>query len=712
MKGNSGAVKLDWKKLAAIEVNRFEHDLENNSWSVEEIGNIISYSFIDVEFNLVEIDQNFVKLFKLAQIIIRHLLKKLSSLKSLEEQVSTSRSLNVENRKLRKLLEIYKQALCSSSSTISSDLIQCPNCPKAFGDINFLQSHLKRRHPETGLEAKGLLPLTRRINQYTDAIQSSTITTQSIENLKKELQCIRDQLDNTRNELNSEREARMNLEVKIANELEERGFTRPQSSRGQRLEKKCRERVAEPSVHSLEKLSSGLEGKKTVEISIDCGSKGRGQQDLTNLLLSHTQEVRNIGSRLEKMLQKLDNQPSSSEIMTLDSKAIEFSGQNSSHPYDDTSGNKMAMKDREKLLSEISDQLRALGVEEGNSIDYQTFQKTLKEVRAKRKRMRTHEKADQLTNILNDQIRAPDVKKITQRDQLISSQNSRVTPFDEIQTMAKIENDVRSAINSTGKESDSSNVWRPKSVLLLRDETGKLIGREGKKFEKKLRFSETRIEISPEDTEDDGEDEEEEEEEEEEYQNASKQTGQSDGNLATEYNDDESDDDEESNSIEPGEETAEVSSTSKHDDKSKEMSSKSVAQVSSDPVAYSSISDHLKATDLQWFDSDTSDTEEEMDVKQKGETSKKDGLTKVGSLLTDKNEPGELLQNVSVQELTKLIEEQLRQSRSRGKLTTSAVPVAGDTSNESKRKESDGELEGWMQKDMDDIDKYLGHDRL
>lgn len=50
MKGNSGTMKLDWKKLAAIEVNRFEHDLENNSWSVEEIGNIISYSFIDMEF--------------------------------------------------------------------------------------------------------------------------------------------------------------------------------------------------------------------------------------------------------------------------------------------------------------------------------------------------------------------------------------------------------------------------------------------------------------------------------------------------------------------------------------------------------------------------------------------------------------------------------------------------------------------------------------
>lgn len=657
---------------------------------------------------MAEIDQNFVKLFKMAQIIIRHLLKKLSSLKSLEEQVSTSRCLNVENRKLRKLLEIYKQALCSSSSTISSDLIQCPNCPKAFGDINFLQSHLKRRHPETGLEAKGLLPLTRRINQYTDAIQSSTITTQSIENLKKELQCIRDQLDNTRNELNSEREARMNLEVTIANELEERGFTRPQSSRGQRLEKNSRERVAESGIHSLEKLSSSLGGKKTVEISIDCGSKGRGQQDLTNLLLSHTQEVRNIGSRLEKMLQKLD-QPSSSEIMTLDSKVIEFCGQNSSFLYDDSHENKAVTKDRERLLSGISDQLRALGVEEGHSIDYQTFQKTLKEVRAKRRRMRTHEKADQVLNILNDQIRTQDVKKFTQEEQLSSSVNSRVPPLDEIQTMAKIENDVRSAIITTDEKSDCSNVQRPKSVLLLRDESGQLIGREGKKFEKKLRFSETRIEISPEDTEDD-DDGEDEEEEEEEYQNTSNQTSQSDGNSCTEYND-ESEDDEESNSIEPGEETAEVSS-SKPDDKSKEMSSKPVAQVSCHPVAYSSISDHLKATDLQWFDSDTSDTEEEMDMKQKGEASKKDELTKVSSLLSDKNEPGELLQNVSVQELTKLIEEQLRQSRSRGKLMTTAVPVAGDTSKEWKRKDFDGDLERWMQKDMDDIDKYLSHDQL
>ena len=64
MKGDPGVVKLDWKKLAAIEVNRFEHDLENSSWSVEEIGNIISYSFVDTEFVSFKRSLNIFSLFQ------------------------------------------------------------------------------------------------------------------------------------------------------------------------------------------------------------------------------------------------------------------------------------------------------------------------------------------------------------------------------------------------------------------------------------------------------------------------------------------------------------------------------------------------------------------------------------------------------------------------------------------------------------------------
>lgn len=51
MKSNFEGTKVDWKKLAGIEVSQFEQDLiHNQRWSVEEIGTMIAYSFIDSEF--------------------------------------------------------------------------------------------------------------------------------------------------------------------------------------------------------------------------------------------------------------------------------------------------------------------------------------------------------------------------------------------------------------------------------------------------------------------------------------------------------------------------------------------------------------------------------------------------------------------------------------------------------------------------------------
>lgn len=51
MKSNIRSSKVDWKKLAAIELSQFESDLINNKrWSVEEIGSMIGFSSIDSEF--------------------------------------------------------------------------------------------------------------------------------------------------------------------------------------------------------------------------------------------------------------------------------------------------------------------------------------------------------------------------------------------------------------------------------------------------------------------------------------------------------------------------------------------------------------------------------------------------------------------------------------------------------------------------------------
>ncbi|XP_071950336.1 uncharacterized protein [Antedon mediterranea] len=158
--------RLDWRKIAAVDVDRIKADAD---WSVLQ-QNIqhVTYCNIDQELDLRSVDSTFVKLFKLAQMIIEYLMISQEHLGSVVSTLEQKLAKMVEahsnvTMKISKQTEELKQVkqenkrrkkmLASQQSFIQSNennYHKCLYCPKAFVHVGYLQSHVERKHPESG----------------------------------------------------------------------------------------------------------------------------------------------------------------------------------------------------------------------------------------------------------------------------------------------------------------------------------------------------------------------------------------------------------------------------------------------------------------------------------------------------------------------------------------------------------------------------------
>ncbi|XP_015792552.1 zinc finger protein Dzip1-like [Tetranychus urticae] len=726
--------RIDWRKLSAIEVNTFESELQSNRWSVSEIGSMIAYSYIDSEFDLNSVDSNFIKVFKLSQIVIAYLLEKyFNHYEQLKEQVDQANYIVQENRKLRKLLEVYKQAFTfggSISRSIGTDIseenhdklfnqFQCPDCPKAFGNSVYLQSHIYRRHPENSIISRGLMPLTQRINQYHSALLPSA----TVDDVKKELENLKDQLKKTEDQLVEEKESRMALQVHLDTELEAK-IKQLTSLLELNKNGDNSNLISQPS--NIQQTDGGsklsLEDENTDnrdetdgdQISPSKPLNVEETQNLTGLLLAHTQEVRNLGSNLQKLVDKLWSNDSlaglksSNDIGQLENdKKIETKVNAQS-----TSEKTESENDREfssqgiQVLSYLDRYMEALGIMDKSCIRSNEFAEAMKVIKERRKRIGFQDKVDSLKDALEYEIRT---RKIGQTLAQLNDESTSSTMHDKSLNASQKDSVkspwliAKSSLEETSaKQQEKQNrvrfggitiqeldkaqpqefkaekvpkkLWtKPKSVLIRRDAQGNRIGNVDNKPKRRISFSEKRIEISPEYSSDD-----------DDFDQMMA------GEIQTATIEVTEDD-----KLESINDSAMDISLNKAQSCPKPLYLQPSPELLSDPAPPTpkprasksfGLNDHLSTADLKWFDSDGSDEIEEDNLERKksqkvNNTKNIENSNKTLSMALDDDD-----QRVSVTELTKIIEEQLhnrqnRQANSKTNLTNSVDAVTGKSNN-------------------------------
>ncbi|XP_065840630.1 cilium assembly protein DZIP1L-like isoform X2 [Oscarella lobularis] len=156
-------VRVDWRAIAAVDIERVTRNLDVRILQ----DNVMNVAFCDIEKEEgLSVDPNFVKVFRLAQLIIEYVLhcqKQMESeLKVVSQQLETATkaenelkqivshreqelvTVKKENRKRRKML----QAAQSLMQAGANGYHKCSLCSKAFISGAFLQSHMQRRHGE------------------------------------------------------------------------------------------------------------------------------------------------------------------------------------------------------------------------------------------------------------------------------------------------------------------------------------------------------------------------------------------------------------------------------------------------------------------------------------------------------------------------------------------------------------------------------------
>ncbi|KAI8921456.1 Iguana/Dzip1-like DAZ-interacting protein N-terminal-domain-containing protein [Entophlyctis helioformis] len=164
--------RLNWRMLAAIDADRVMRDVDVPA--LQEIMENVTFCDIDAE-DLRYIDPNFVKLFRLAQMMIEYLLhsqdyladqraelrQELDELRlihrqdteSIEALTADSDAAKKELRTLRKTLYAYQLVAklpggISQNTSSQAVYHRCMHCPKVFSSQQYLDAHLQRRHSE------------------------------------------------------------------------------------------------------------------------------------------------------------------------------------------------------------------------------------------------------------------------------------------------------------------------------------------------------------------------------------------------------------------------------------------------------------------------------------------------------------------------------------------------------------------------------------
>ncbi|XP_067042610.1 uncharacterized protein [Acropora muricata] len=217
--------KVEWRMLASVDVDRIQQEMEVKTLQ----NNIMHVTFCNIEAEVgmqsFGCDPNFIKMFKLAQLIIEYLL---------HSQQFLSANLDAENRTLREAMEVaqkskdeleerreaykklkkqcqkQKQWIAEYQLLIragASGQHKCPCCAKSFVSHEYVVSHVKRKHVEYASQMNGMLTSVAPFKSG-NAVTVETkhgMTEQEKSNLEQELERIKERLQKTERELQEER---------------------------------------------------------------------------------------------------------------------------------------------------------------------------------------------------------------------------------------------------------------------------------------------------------------------------------------------------------------------------------------------------------------------------------------------------------------------------------------------------------------------------
>ncbi|XP_028392476.1 uncharacterized protein LOC114517034 [Dendronephthya gigantea] len=331
--------RVDWRKLAAVDVNRIARELDFKSLQ-ENIMNI-TFCNIEAEMDSHLVDPNFVKLFQLSQLIIEYLMHSQQFLqfkinemeatlkdneqglekksKELEEKQNSVNHLKKENRKARKMLAEYQLMM----RTGASGMHKCPFCPKVFVSNDYLLAHLQRRHPEQNSQMTN--GFARQTTKESRPLQDSNTAING--ELLQELSEIKERLASTERQLKQERNEQQRIEkedkeMHKIKELEDR-YTQWKEDEQQRQTHEMREfkdsvmlelRQVHDEKNALEQkivdLQQRSERKSLIrgiqdEDETDAPSSKQQRQDMEVIRRELHQEVNSIQTHAEEEMKKM-----------------------------------------------------------------------------------------------------------------------------------------------------------------------------------------------------------------------------------------------------------------------------------------------------------------------------------------------------------------------------------------------------------------------
>lgn len=240
--------RIDWRKLASVDVDRVARDVDIQT--LQENTSNVTFCDVQAELEPNSLDPNFIKLFRLAQLIIEYLMYSqecLSSALSSQEQQLLEKSQRIEDlkAKLEKQKVKFKKVDEKPSYVILNgigDQHKCSYCPKLFMNELYLHSHIQRRHPDQSaivsivdpqinnavgkelLEIKEQLKMTEnRLLAEKNLLENASVKEQ-IEFSRREVELWQEmekwkveQLEDHRKELSTVREQFLN-DLKVVNE--------------------------------------------------------------------------------------------------------------------------------------------------------------------------------------------------------------------------------------------------------------------------------------------------------------------------------------------------------------------------------------------------------------------------------------------------------------------------------------------------------------
>lgn len=216
---------VDWRMLASVDVDRIQRDMDVKTLQ----DNIMHITFCNIEAELgmqgFGYDTNFIKMFKLAQLIIEYLLHSQQFLsasldsenRTLKESMEVAQKAKEEleerkeaYKKLKKQCQKQKQWIAEYQLLIragASGQHKCPCCAKSFVSHEYVISHVTRKHVEYASQMNGMGSFATSVKSVA-AVSVETkhgMTEQEKTDLEQELERIKERLQKTEMELQEEK---------------------------------------------------------------------------------------------------------------------------------------------------------------------------------------------------------------------------------------------------------------------------------------------------------------------------------------------------------------------------------------------------------------------------------------------------------------------------------------------------------------------------